>query len=146
MKATDLDLARICFKEKSLTLAIAKDGNIIFESRLRGVSSFLEAIRKLDGQLEGASVADKVTGRAVALLCIYSRVKSVYSEMLSYSAGMLLEKSKVLVESGRVVETILNSDKTDVCPFEKLLSKVKSPETAYRRLVHRCSISGKKEA
>lgn len=144
MKTTDLDLARIRFREKGLTLAIAKDESIIFESKLRGVSSFLDAINKLGNRLEGSSVSDKVTGRAIALLCIYSRVRIVYAETLSDSARALLERNGIPAESDRVVERILNSHKTDVCPFEKLLKKVRNPTVAYKKLVQACSVSGKR--
>jgi hypothetical protein len=90
LKKTDLELARIRFREKRLTLAIAKDESIIFESKLRGVSSFLDAIETLGDRLKGSSVSDKVTGRAIALLCIYSRVSTIYAETLSDSAKTLL--------------------------------------------------------
>jgi len=146
LKTTDLDLARIRFREKRLSLVVAKDENIIFESRLRGVSSFLEAIGKLGNRLEGSSVSDKVTGRAIALLCIYSRVKAVYAETLSDSARTLLEINGIVTESDRVVERILNSHKTDVCPFEKLLKKVRNPTVAYKKLVQACSVVGKKDS
>ncbi len=146
MKTTDLDLARIRFREKGLTLAIAKNESIIFESKLRGVSSFLDAINKLGNRLEGSSVSDKITGRAIALLCIYSRVRTVYTETLSDSARTLLERNGIPTESDKVVERILNSHKTDVCPFEKLLKKVRNPTVAYKKLVQACSVSGKRES
>ncbi|HJW97609.1 MAG TPA: DUF1893 domain-containing protein [Candidatus Bathyarchaeia archaeon] len=146
MKTTDLDLARIRFREERLTLAIAKDESIIFESKLRGVSSFLEAIERLGNRLEGSSVADKVTGRAIALLCIYSRIRTAYAETLSDSARRLLERNGIPTESDKIVERILNSHKTDVCPFEKLLKKVRNPTVAYKKLVQACSISDKRES
>jgi hypothetical protein len=142
----DLDLARIRLREKGLTLAVAKDESIIFESKLHGVSGFLDAIDKLGHRLEGTSVSDKVTGRAIALLCIYSHVRTVYAETLSDSARTLLERNGISTKSDKIVERILNSRRTDICPFEKLLKKVRNPAIAYKKLVQACSVSDKRES
>jgi hypothetical protein len=39
----DLELAKRKLKENGLTLAIVKDSKVLFESKSRGVSGFLEA-------------------------------------------------------------------------------------------------------
>ena len=69
------------------------DENVIFESKPHGVSSFLGAIERLGDQLENSSVADRVVGMSVALLCLYSHIKAVYGETLSRRTKTFLEKT-----------------------------------------------------
>jgi butyrate kinase len=137
----DLDVAKNRLNEAGLTLVIVKDENVIFESKLHGVSSFLEAIKRLDDQLENSSVADRVVGMAVALLCVYSHIKAVYGENLSRRAKTFLEENDVYSESTALVERILNAERTGTCPFEQLVQRIRSPKVAYRKLVQTCSVN-----
>jgi len=75
----DLELAKRKLKENGLTLAIVKDSKVLFESKSRGVSGFLEALNKLKEKMMGASIADKIVGKAIALLYVYAGVKAVYA-------------------------------------------------------------------
>ena len=141
MNMKDLDVAKNRLNEAGLTLVIVKDENIIFESKLHGVSSFLEAIERLEDQLENSSVADKVVGMSVALLCAYSHIKAIYGETLSRKAKTFLEENDVYSESTALVEKILNAEKTGTCPFEQLVQRIRNPKVAYRRLVQTCSVN-----
>jgi len=137
----DLSVAKNRLNEAGLTLVVVKDENVIFESKLHGVSSFLEAIGRLDDQLENSSVADRVVGMSVALLCVYSDIKAVYGETLSRRAKTFLEENGVYSESTAVVERILNAEKTGTCPFEQLVERVRNPAVAYRKLLQNCSVN-----
>ena len=137
--SSDLDVAKCRLTEAGLTLVVVKDQKIIFKSRSRGVNSFLAAIDRLGHRLEDASVADKVVGKAVALLCIYSHIRSIYGEILSRAAKAFLEENSVYTESGVIVDDILNAEKTSICPFERLVSEINDPEVAYRKLADLCS-------
>ena len=105
-----LEVAKNRLNEAGLTLVVVKDENVIFESKLHGVSSFLEAIERLDDQLENSSVADRVVGMSVALLCVYSHIKAVYGETLSRRAKTFLEENGVCSDSTALVEKILNAE------------------------------------
>ncbi|NWG10781.1 DUF1893 domain-containing protein [Candidatus Bathyarchaeota archaeon] len=130
----DLDIAKQRLKENNLTMSIVKNGKTIFENSSHGISGFLEAIEKRSDTLKGASVADKITGKAIALLCVYSKVKAVYAVILSKKARTLLEKYKVYHEWNKLVENILDTSGTDKCPFEKLADEISDPENAYGKL------------
>jgi len=130
----DLEIAKERLSEKSLTLSIVKSGNILFETASHGISGFLEAIEKLGGMLEGSSVADMVAGKAIALLCVYAKVKAVYAVILSKKAKAVLEENMVYHEWEGLVENILGANRTEICPFEKLATEISNPNDAYRRL------------
>jgi len=135
MEKQDLILAKKRLsKEKILTLTIAKNGEIVFETYSHGISGFLEAVEKLGDTLNGASVADKVVGKAIALLCVYTNVKMVYAVTLSREAKKFFEKHGVYHEWDELVENILDFKKAGVCPFEKLATEISNPNEAYKRL------------
>jgi hypothetical protein len=135
MEKQDLTLAKKRLsKEKNLTLIIVKNGEIIFETSSHGISGFLEAFEKLGGTIHGASVADKVVGKAIALLCVYANVKMVYAVTLSREAKTFFEKHGVYHEWEMLVENILDFKKAGICPFEKLATEISNPNEAYKRL------------
>jgi hypothetical protein len=130
----DLEIARKRLNEKSLTLSIVKNAEVIFESVSHGITGFLEAIEKFGDELDGASVADRVAGKAIALLCVYAKVSAVYTMTLSKRAKAVFEKHGVHHELDRLVESILDISKAGICPFEKLATEISDPAEAYERL------------
>jgi hypothetical protein len=134
-----LKLAKQRLIQKNLSLVVAKDGSVSFETRARGVSGLLEAIKKLGNDMTGASVADKVVGRAAALLLVYSGVVSVFAVTISDSGIEVLRKHNIPIEFDERVPSILNFRKTDVCPFEKLVAEFSDSREAYEELKTRCT-------
>jgi hypothetical protein len=130
----DLEIARKRLREKALTLSIVKKGKIVFETASHGISGVLNAIEKFKYRLNGASVADKVVGRAIALLFVYAKVKSVYASTLSGEAKRVLEENAVYVEWESLVANILSVNGKETCPFEKLAAQFPDPNEAYARL------------
>jgi hypothetical protein len=129
----DLEMARKRLYSRALGLSIVKDGHVIYESASHGVSGFLDTVDREGTVLNGASVADRVVGRAIALLCVYVRVKAVYAVTLSKGAEVVLEQYSIHHEWGDKVDSILDVDRAAVCPFEKLVAGIKSPRVAYER-------------
>jgi hypothetical protein len=127
----DLEIAKKLLVQKQLTLVIAKNGQVLFETDSRRISGFLGAIDKLGASLKDASVADRVAGKALALLCVYAGVRGVYAEVLSRKAEVVFGESKVLVEWKEIVDNVLNDDKTGMCPFEKVADEISDPQEAY---------------
>jgi len=140
----DLRLARLRLKERGLTLVIVKKGRVIFETKSQGVSGFLLAIEKFGKGLVASSVADKIVGAAAAMLCAYSDVSSVFAVTISEEGIKVLEGNDVFYQFENLVPNILNHDKTDVCPFEKLAAGSRDPKEAYVKLKSFAESSDKK--
>jgi hypothetical protein len=134
VKNRDLEFAKLKLIEENLSLVIVKNGKVIFETKKQGINGFLHAIEKLDKTLVTASVADKIIGVAAAMLCIYADVVSVFALTISEEAARVLEDNNVPVLFERKVSSILNRDKNDVCPFEKVARASGSPDEAYVKL------------
>jgi hypothetical protein len=134
MNTDDLEIARRLLMEKKLTLCVVKKQNVLFESKARGVAAFIDAVGELENKLEGSSVADKVVGKAVAWMCIYVKVSAVYAATLSETAKALFEKYSTHVEYVDLVKNILRADRSNICPFEQLVSDVSDPGEGYKKL------------
>ena len=130
---SDLDIAKSALYEEELTLIIVKNGKVLFDTASHRISGFLGAIEQLGAGLEGASVADRVAGKAIALLCVYAKISDVYAEVLSEKAKAVLEENEIRHEWKELVKNILDLNKSDVCPFEKLAADISDPEDAYRK-------------
>ncbi|UCF44857.1 MAG: DUF1893 domain-containing protein [Candidatus Bathyarchaeota archaeon] len=131
---TDLEIAKTQLRRKELTLAIVKNGKVLFETHSHRISGFLDAIEKLGNVLEGAAVADRVAGKAIALLCVYAKISNVYAEVLSKKAKAVFEKNGVRHEWKALVKNVLDLNKSGVCPFEKAAADISDPEKSYRTL------------
>ena len=128
---SDLDIAKSKLYKKELTLTIVKNGEVIFETDSHRISGFLGAIEKFGAKLEGASVADRVAGKAIALLCVYAKIKEVYAEVLSKKAKTVFEQNGVHHEWRELVDNVLDLNKSGVCPFEKVAAGISDPREAY---------------
>jgi len=137
----DLEVAKVRLQEGCLGLSIVKNGCILYESAQRGVFGFLDAVKKEGTVLEGASVADRVVGEAIALLCVYARVRAVYAVTLSRGGRAVLRRSSVYHEWNDLVENILTVNRAGVCPFERLVAGVSDPKIAYEKLKMSCDHS-----
>ncbi|MGD0071927.1 MAG: DUF1893 domain-containing protein [Candidatus Bathyarchaeia archaeon] len=127
----DLEIAKNQLYEKQLTLAIVKNGQVLFQTNSHRISGFIGAIDKLGTQLNGASVADRVAGKALALLCVYAGIREVYAEVLSRKAKAVFEENKIVVEWKQLVDNVLDLNKTGVCPFEKAAAGISDPKDSY---------------
>lgn len=125
---SDLELAIKTLQEKELTLAIVKDGQVLFESKDKGIKPMYTAVRELKEELKGGSVADKVIGRAAAILCKHVGIKEIYTYLISEEAISILKDSGIKFSYDKSSPFIKNRDKTDMCPVEKLSQKVQDPE------------------
>jgi hypothetical protein len=130
----NLEIAKKHLRKYGLNLVIVKDGKVVFQTSKQGIGGFLEAIEKLDGLLDRASVADQVMGLAVALLCLHARVEAVYAVIASVKALELLEKHGVYCKFEKAVPMILDRNGRAQCPFEKLALKICSIKEAYSKL------------
>jgi len=130
---SDLDIAKSKLYEEDLTLTIVKNGEVLFETDSHRISGFLGAIEKFGAKLEGAAVADRVAGKAIALLCVYAKISAVYAEVLSGKAKAVFEENEIRHEWKELVKNVLDINKSGVCPFEKLAAGISDPKGAYRK-------------
>jgi hypothetical protein len=130
----DLELAKLKLIDEDLSLVIVKKGKVLFKTQKQGITGFLEAIERLDKNLIAASVADKIVGVAAAMLCVYAGVTSVFALTISEEGIKVLRDNNIAYRFEKTTPNILNRDKKDVCPFEKLAMTSGNSEEAYVKL------------
>lgn len=94
----------------------------------RGVSDLYKLFKEDPGFLRGASLTDKVVGKAAAALIALAGVKEVHADVISLSAFDLLIKGGIRVSYDRVVPHIINRTKTGWCPLETRCQESETPE------------------
>lgn len=127
----DVEIAKKQLYDKQLTLAIVKIGQVLFTTDSHRISGFIRAIDTLGLELNGASVADRVAGKALALLCVYAKIDEVYAEVLSQKAKALFEQYRIACQWRELVDNVLDTNKAEVCPFEKAAANISEPENSY---------------
>lgn len=89
------------------------------------------------GSLTGAFVADKVVGKAAAMMLVRGGAIEVYAEIISLPALEFLKKHKVICLYGELVPNIINRNKTGICPMEKAVLDETDVNRAYKILVEK---------
>lgn len=130
----DIELARSLLEEEKWNLVIAKEGQVLFSSRERGVAPLFQVVQSMGKSLHNAAVADRIVGSAVAMLCLHARITSVYAGIASQGALDMLKGQGVIVSSKSTVPYISNYDGTDLCPFEKLAGSCQGPSQLFAAL------------
>lgn len=137
----DIELARKMISENSLGLVAIKEGKVIMEAEDRGIRPFVQAVIELGEKLRGAVIGDRVTGRASAMLCIYSGAVAVYTPLASDSAATELQLANIKLIADERTPRILNRQGTDMCPFEKMTEDLQSSNEVFWTLVDFLGIS-----
>ncbi len=126
----DLELAKKYLKENGFTLAVVKEGKLIYNSKERGVFPIFEAVTNPKYETEGASVADRVTGKGAALLCAYAKIKNLHTGLISKSAAGVLDGFGIEYCYDKLVDFIKNRAGDGGCPVEAATKDIDDPEEA----------------
>lgn len=102
-------------------------GDAVYTSRHRGVRPLMEL---LDTDVSGFSAADKVVGRATALLYCLLGIKRLYAKIISDTALDVLNHHGIAVQWDTRVDYIVNRDGTGRCPMELATEHIKDPALA----------------
>lgn len=115
------------------TLSLCKNGNIITSDK-RGISPMINYLQE-ETDLNGYSAADRVVGKAVAMLLIKAGIKEVFAQTLSRKALAILNAHSIAVYYNKLTDFIINRDKTGMCPMEKTVENIDNIEDGYKALV-----------
>lgn len=123
---TDLEKAKSMLAD-DCNLAVVKGGSVsrFSESGIKALLGIAESNKEL---LDGASVADKIVGRAAAFIMISCGVKEVYAGVMSKGAAALFAVHGVPCSCATLTDRIINRAGTDICPMERAVLSV--PDSA----------------
>lgn len=115
----------------SYSLVVKKNDRLFF-SHERGVKPLLSLLASEPDMLHGARLADKVIGKAAALLMVKGGVREVFGAVVSEPALRVFQRYDIVCHHGDLVERISNRSGDGLCPMESLCLDVDDPETAFR--------------
>jgi hypothetical protein len=134
MDTPDLELARETLTQESAAFVLVKDGTILAVEKGQGVQPLWDFLSNHPEQVRGATLADKIVGRAVAFLAVTFGLTCVFGDILSDGARDIFVRQGVCWETRNAVPVILNRAGDGPCPIEKGLRTISDPEQAIKFL------------
>lgn len=114
------------------TLVFVK-GNDIVDSTLSGIKPLINFLNE-GKDLSGYSLADKIVGKAQAMLAVRAGIAEIYTKVLSEAGKEILDKYNIPYTYDVLTGQIINRKGTDICPMEKVVQNIDDIEEAYLAL------------
>jgi len=130
----DIELARETLSNSDHSIVVIRCGKIVLTKKGDGIRPILETVEKLKGEMQDTVVGDRILGKASALLLCHSKVKAAYSPQATKTAIALLIMDGIPCQVDELIPFIQNRSKDGLCPFEKMLKNINSPEEAHEIL------------
>lgn len=126
-------------------VSLVKDANnndLLYTSNKKGIAPIMDKLNEDRSFFKGGIIADRVIGKAAAMLLIDSGALFIYGEMVSDHSLKILEAASksnpdFSFEVGKVVPYIINRAGDDMCPMEKTVLNIDDPKDAYEPLKNR---------
>lgn len=145
VKTDDVDLARATLLSTEGATCVAVRNDEVAITRERGVKPLLQWISE-GRSFEGWSVADKVVGKAPALLYVQLKPAVVYAIAMSEAARDILLENGIACGCDDLVPFIVNRAGDGQCPMDACVAGISDPhkaERAIRECVRRMATSRK---
>lgn len=112
---------------------VAVHGDIILTSQKTSIQPMMGWLSE-QRNLHSFQIADKIVGKAAAMLFVKAGISSVYAEVLSFPAKEYLEAHGIPVTCRTLTERIINRTGTGICPMEAAVLDIDDAEEGYRAL------------
>ncbi|MBE6586994.1 MAG: DUF1893 domain-containing protein [Ruminococcaceae bacterium] len=107
----------------------------------RGIRPMILWLEEDPEFLRGASVADKIVGRAAAMIMVYGGVREVYASVVSNGAIEVFREAGIACTYSMSAIAISNRRGDGICPMERLVAPIKDPKSAYEALRNKVLIT-----
>ena len=119
--------------EDGYTCVITRDGQTLYASRESGIRPLLEILRQgID--VSGGDAADRIVGKAAALLYARMGVARVRAVVMSRSGLSVLESRGIPAQYQTLTDAIVNRRGDGSCPMEQAVADLDDPDRAYAAL------------
>lgn len=127
---TDLEQARQLLEEDGYACVLC-GGGMVHTSRQTGIRPMVEFLTR-GTDLRGCSAADKIVGRAAALLFALAGVTAVHGQVMSRGARQELEARGIRASWDILADEIINRAGTGRCPMEQAVEGISDPVLALK--------------
>ena len=124
---TDLEKAKELLYGEDLTLAVVRNGEIIFKSKEKGIKPIFILATELKEEAKDSTLADRVIGKGAAILAGHIGIKEIYTDLISEGGIERLEYYGIPYSAENSCEYIQNRDKTGYCPIENISRNIEDP-------------------
>ena len=124
----DLERAKEILSQTDSTCVLCRD-EIVYTTTQRGVAPLLIWLQS-GVDTCGFSAADKVVGKAAALLYCLLGVRRVHGDVMSDAAVKVLRRNGIEVYWDRLTDGIRNRAGTGPCPMEAATMSIDDPDEA----------------
>jgi nucleoside-diphosphate kinase len=114
----DGEFAKELLKKGEYACVIVKDRRIIYTSKARGIYPLYEAGEILGLDFRGAFLADKVIGKAAAMIAVEGGIRGIYGEVMSQHALDFIRSRGIQPDYRHHTPYIKNRDLDGMCPVE----------------------------
>lgn len=104
-----------------------------------GIKPVIDKLNENIEYFKDLIVADKIIGKASAMLLTLSKVKEVYCLVLSISGKEILDANNIVCHYEQLVPNIINRKGDDICPMEKTVKDINDLNDAYIALNRKLS-------
>ena len=105
---------------------VVKNHGIVTTYSKPGVRDLEHLLDHDPEMLDGATIADKVIGKAAAAMVVVGGGKGLYAEVMSKRAIPFLDEAGIAYSYGTLVDTI--KEEGDRCQLEKITAPATTPE------------------
>ena len=117
-----------------VSFVVIRNGEIVHSADGRGVRPVIQLLKTNAELLRGATVVDKIIGKAAAMLLTLGGARRIYGELMSVSAFDYLTPRGIKAEYGRKIDIVSNREGNGICPLERSVKDVDDPQEAYEIL------------
>ena len=129
---TDVRRARLLLERAGHTCVLCRGDKVYADDRA-GIAPMMGFIGA-GVDLRGFSAADRIVGRAAALLFVLAGVREVYSAVMSKGGAEVLEAHGIAHSCTTLTERIINRTGTGICPMEQAVTGIDDPHAAYKAI------------
>lgn len=124
----DIDKAKQLLSHGGYTCVLCR-GETVYTSTLRGAAPVVEWL-DAGTDLRGFSAADKVIGKAAAMLFVLAGVGEVYAPVMTGTARDILTRQGIRNSCDTITDSIINRAGTGPCPMERAVKEIEEPSLA----------------
>ena len=129
-----LERAVSLLHSRQVSCVVLKDGEEPYLSSDIGIKPLMIRLREDKKAFEKAAVADKIVGKAAAMMAVYGGALAVYGEVMSEAAEAFLKGQHVECCFFTKVPYIENRTRTGRCPMEETVMDIEDMPTAFDAL------------
>lgn len=127
---TDQQRAREELDNQQATCVLCQNGHIRL-SHQTGIRPLVAWLAEDPDGLRGAAAADKIIGKAAALLLVYGGVSCIHAGVLSEGGQAVLLAHGIPYTYDQLTPWIRNRQGTGMCPMEQRVQAIDDPAQAF---------------